>query len=63
VQAADVGGGLAIDVTDRGPGVPQDAPDVFARRSAHRAGARPATAGHGIGLALARSLARPKAAA
>ncbi|MFF0520735.1 ATP-binding protein [Actinomadura nitritigenes] len=69
VQAVDVGGGLAIDVGDQGPGIAEDAPDIFARRSAHpraphgtgrdagRAGTRPAAAGHGIGLALARSLA------
>ncbi|WP_131737635.1 HAMP domain-containing sensor histidine kinase [Actinomadura roseirufa] len=64
VQTADVGDGLAIDVTDQGPGIPDDAPDIFARRSgpsgAHPTGSRrdgPSGAGHGIGLALARSLA------
>ncbi|MCW2944475.1 MAG: Signal transduction histidine kinase [Actinoallomurus sp.] len=46
VSALDVGTGLAIEVTDRGAGIP-DGVDVF----------RAPADGHGIGLALARSLA------
>ena len=46
VSATDIGTGLAIDVSDTGEGFPEDA-DVF----------RASADGHGIGLALARSLA------
>jgi signal transduction histidine kinase len=49
VEAGDVGSGLAIDVSDEGPGV-ADSEDIFLRRSSNGNG-------HGIGLALARSLA------
>ncbi|MGI5200460.1 ATP-binding protein [Spirillospora sp. CA-108201] len=57
VLVADAGGGLAVEVTDEGPGIADDAPDVFARRRAHPGGTEAPRAGHGIGLALARSLA------
>jgi signal transduction histidine kinase len=46
VAARDAGETLAVDVTDGGTGIPPDL-DVFARK----------VDGHGIGLALARSLA------
>lgn len=53
IQARDATGALAIDVSDEGSGLPEGR-DVFARRSASTDPG--VLAGHGIGLALARSL-------
>jgi signal transduction histidine kinase len=50
VAARAAGGGIAIEVSDEGPGIAADAGDVFAPRT------DPST-GRGIGLGLASSLA------
>lgn len=50
VTARTVGGAIAIDVTDEGPGIAGDLKAIFERRGA-------SSQGTGIGLSLARSLA------
>jgi signal transduction histidine kinase len=50
VRVRDAAGVLAVDVADEGPGISTPEPTLFTRRA-------PNAAGHGIGLALARSLA------
>ena len=54
VTIRDAGEALAIDVADEGPGITTAPAQLFTRRSP--ATAAPGTNGHGIGLALARSL-------
>ncbi|GAY10933.1 HAMP domain-containing sensor histidine kinase [Pseudonocardia sp. N23] len=56
VSVRDAAGALAVDVSDEGPGIVIPATALFARRSQGSGGLQPA-GGHGIGLALARSLA------
>ncbi|WP_028933573.1 sensor histidine kinase [Pseudonocardia spinosispora] len=50
VSVRDAGAALAIDVADEGPGISLGVDQLFTRRN-------PTATGHGIGLALARSLA------
>jgi signal transduction histidine kinase len=50
VAVRDIGAAVAVDVSDEGRGVTVPVTELFTRRARH-------AAGHGIGLALARSLA------
>ena len=50
VNVRDAGEALAIDVADEGPGIDRPAEELFRRGAAE-------TTGHGIGLAMAQSLA------
>jgi signal transduction histidine kinase len=53
VDVVDMGGAISIEVSDEGGGLAGDPEDAFVRRADGAA----ARSGHGIGLALARSLA------
>lgn len=55
VAIRDAGGALGIDVTDEGTGITMPVDQLFTRRN-------PTATGHGIGLALARSLAEAEGA-
>jgi signal transduction histidine kinase len=50
LRVRDAGGAVAVDVADEGPEITRDPDELFRRRTS-------AAGGHGIGLAMARSLA------